>query len=284
MIEVKNLTYRYDRKSDPAVRSVNFHIPEGEIFGFLGPSGAGKSTTQKVLIGLLQGYQGQVKVFGREISSMRADYYERVGVSFELPNHYRKLTALENLNFFRSLYSGPTEDPNKLLRMVGLGEHGKESVGNYSKGMQMRLGFVRALLNKPKLLFLDEPTSGLDPGYARVIKDIILEQRAQGTTIFLTTHNMTVADELCDRVAFIVDGQIRLIDSPRQLKLQHGQKVVRVEYREDGRSKSKDFSLQGLMDNPEFTSLMRTKQVETLHTLEATLEDVFLANTGVRLS
>ncbi len=284
MIEVKNLTYRYDRKSEPAVRDVSFQIPQGEIFGFLGPSGAGKSTTQKVLIGLLQGYQGQVKVFGREVSELGADYYERVGVSFELPNHYRKLTALENLNFFRSLYSGPTEDPNRLLRMVGLEQHGKESVGNYSKGMQMRLGFVRALLNNPKLLFLDEPTSGLDPGNARVIKDIILEQKARGTTIFLTTHNMTVADELCDRVAFIVDGQIRLIDSPRELKLKHGQKLVRVEYREDDQPKSSEFPLAGLIDNPAFATLMRTTQVETLHTLEATLEDVFLANTGVRLS
>jgi len=95
---------------------------------------------------------------------------------------------------------------------------------------------------------------------------------------------MTVADELCDRVAFIVDGQIRLIDSPRELKLKHGQQVVRVEYRENGEPAKRDFPLPGLIDNPEFARLMRTKQVETLHTLEATLEDVFLANTGVRLS
>ena len=248
MIEVKGLSYRYSANERLAVKDVSVSIPQGEIFGFLGPSGAGKSTAQKILIGLIQGYTGSVRVFGKSLAEQGSDYYERIGVSFELPNHYRKLSALENLNFFRSLYSVPTADPIKLLQSVGLGEDAKKQVGDYSKGMQMPLNFIRSLLNKPKLLFLDEPTSGMDPTNARIIKDIIRAEKAKGTTIFLTTHNMAVADELCDRVAFIVDGSIRLVGSPRELKIQHGQKTVRVGYRDINELKFLDFPLLDIVE------------------------------------
>lgn len=284
MIEVKGLSHRYGRQGKLAVQDVTFSVPKGEVFGFLGPSGAGKSTTQKILIGLLQGYLGTVNVFGKPVSEQGPDYYEQVGVSFELPNHYRKLTALENLNFFRSLYGGPTADPIALLKKVGLESDARKPVADFSKGMQMRLNFIRALINRPKLLFLDEPTSGLDPTNARIIKDIIRDERDKGTTIFLTTHNMNVADELCDRVAFIVDGQIRLTGSPRDLKIRYGKKVVRVEYSQGQENSYSDFSVDGLADNAEFLSILRNRKVETIHTLEATLEDIFIQCTGVKLS
>ena len=284
MIEVKGLSYQYPKGEHVAVKDIDFSIPTGEIFGFLGPSGAGKSTTQKILIGLLRKYKGSVQVFGQDISSMGAQYYENIGVSFELPNHYRRLSGLENLEFFRSLYSGQTEDPRKLLRSVGLEGDAKKLVSDYSKGMQMRLNFIRALLNRPKLLFLDEPTSGMDPANARLIKDMIREEKQKGTTIFLTTHNMNVADELCDRVAFIVDGQIRLIGSPRDLKIQYGKKVVRVEYMEKEQRLHEDFSLKGLASELSFLELLKNREIETIHTLEATLEDVFITCTGVKLT
>lgn len=283
MIRVEGLSYRYGAKERLAVSDVNFSIPQGEIFGFLGPSGAGKSTAQKILTGLLQGYTGSVRVFGKGLAEQGSNYYEHIGVSFELPNHYRKLSALENLNFFRSLYSVPTSDPMKLLQSVGLGDDAKKLVSDYSKGMQMRLNFIRSLLNKPKVLFLDEPTSGMDPTNARIIKDIIRAEKEKGTTVFLTTHNMAVADELCDRVAFIVDGQIRLIGSPRELKIQYGKKVVRLGYKVANEPKDLDFPLHGLADNAAFLSALRTHQVETIHTLEATLEDIFIQCTGVKL-
>lgn len=283
MIEVKGLTYSYPKATGKAVKDVNFSIPAGEIFGFLGPSGAGKSTTQKVLIGLLRKYTGCVQVFGQDIREMGPEYYENIGVSFELPNHYRRLTGLENLEFFRSLYSGQTEDPQKLLKSVGLHEDARKLVSDYSKGMQMRLNFIRALLNRPKLLFLDEPTSGMDPTNARLIKDLIREEKNKGTTIFLTTHNMNVADELCDRVAFIVDGQIRLVGPPRELKIKHGKKVVRVEYMENEKRLHEDFAIKGLGSEERFLKLLQRQEVETIHTLEATLEDVFITCTGVKL-
>ncbi|MCG8572200.1 MAG: ABC transporter ATP-binding protein [Spirochaetes bacterium] len=280
MIEVNNLHYAYPKSKKKAINGLDFAVEKGEIFGFLGPSGAGKSTTQKIIIGILKGYQGQVKVFNQEMKDYHADYYEKIGVSFEFPNLYLKFSALENLTFFQSLYDGPTENPHALLEMVGLQEDGKVLVQDFSKGMRMRLNFCRALLNKPKILFLDEPTSGLDPVNAKKVKNIILEKKNQGTTIFLTTHNMNVADEICDRVAFIVDGKLNLIDSPRNLKIQKGEEIVRVEYQENQQVLKQDFSLNNLGENSVFLTLLKTKKIETIHTQEATLEDIFIQSTG----
>ncbi|MFN8373781.1 MAG: ABC transporter ATP-binding protein [Anaerolineae bacterium] len=280
MITVQNLNFFYAGRTTPALKDIHFNIERGEIFGFLGPSGAGKSTTQKILIGLLKDYQGRITVFDRDLKTWRSDYYERVGVSFELPNHYLKLTALENLNYFRSLYSGATAEPLKLLQSVGLADDANLRVGQFSKGMMNRLNVARALLNKPQLLFLDEPTSGLDPVNAQRIKLLIQEQQAQGTTIFLTTHNMAVADELCDRVAFIIDGEIKLIDTPRALKLRYGKRSVRVEYGVNGHAQSTDYALEGLAENTDFLTVLRSEHVQTIHTQETTLENIFIQVTG----
>ena len=212
MVDVKNLEFSYPGVREKTLKGLNFTIGAGEIFGFLGPSGAGKSTTQKILIGLLKGYSGQVRVMGRELSDGGRDYYERIGVAFEQPNLYSKFTALENLAFFRSLFTGKTREPADLLALVGLEQDARRRIAVYSKGMRVRLNFCRALLNEPQVLFLDEPTAGLDPVNARNIKDIILGQKAMGRTVFLTTHNMTVAAETCDRVAFITEGGIVMLE------------------------------------------------------------------------
>ncbi|MBI2848769.1 MAG: ABC transporter ATP-binding protein [Chloroflexi bacterium] len=280
MLEVADLTFSYSGADAAALRGISFHVDKGEIFGILGPSGAGKSTTQKILVGLLRGFQGRVQVLNHNLELWGPHYYERVGVSSELPNHYLKLTALENLNYFRRLYSGPTEDPRALLAEVGLEADADKRVGQFSKGMRVRLNVARALLHRPELLFLDEPTAGLDPVNARRIKDIVRERQARGVTVLLTTHDMMVADELCDRVAFIVDGRIRLIDSPRELKLRHGPRLVRVEYRDGGSVVRKDFALDGLGDNPVFLGLLRSGNVETIHTQETTLDRIFIDVTG----
>ncbi|MBL8155951.1 MAG: ABC transporter ATP-binding protein [Anaerolineae bacterium] len=280
MIEVKNLNFTYAGSTEPALKDINFGIEQGEIFGFLGPSGAGKSTTQKILIGLLKEYQGAITVMGRDLNTWGSDYYERVGVSFEQPNHFLKLTALENLTYFRSLYSGVTEDPQTLLEWVGLGEDGEKRVGQFSKGMRGRLTVARALINRPELLFLDEPTSGLDPVNARRIQELIRQKRDEGTTIFLTTHNMAVADELCNRVAFITDGAIQLIDTPRELKLRYGKRLVRVEYGINGTTKKSEFPLDELGNNLPFLDLLRREHVQTIHTQETTLENIFIKVTG----
>ena len=283
IVDVDDLTFTYSGAASPAVQGLAFRISRGEIFGFLGPSGAGKSTTQKVLIGLLKGYSGTISVFGKDLTAWSSDYYERVGVSFELPNHYLKLTGTENLTYFRSLYGDETQAPDTLLDLVGLQDDGDMLVAQYSKGMKTRLGVARALLNNPGLIFMDEPTAGLDPVNARRVRDLIRAQKETGRTVFLTTHDMTVADELCDRVAFIVDGRIRLIESPRALKLAHGERTVRAEYELDGRTERREFPLEGLGDNAHFLDVLRGGAIQTLHTQEATLENVFIKVTGREL-
>src|SRR5690554_5540762 len=258
MIQVENLHFTYPGSKQETIKGLNFTVHQGEIFGFLGPSGAGKSTTQKIMIGILQGYLGSVRVLGNELktfkSTAKSTYYERIGVAFEFPNLYSKFTALENLEFFCSLYSGETEDPLALLNLVGLEEDARTQVGSFSKGMKTRLNFCRALLNKPELVFLDEPATGLDPVNAKKIKEIILDLKAKGKTVFLTTHNMKVAEDLCDRVALIIDGKINLIDSPRELKIKKGKRIVRVEYRTSAGNESAEFSLGEIGNNQKFIS------------------------------
>jgi fluoroquinolone transport system ATP-binding protein len=285
VIHVDGLTYTYPKAAEPAVRGMDFVVGRGEMFGFLGPSGAGKSTTQKVLIGLLRGHGGRASLWGKDPLAWGPDYYQRIGVSFELPNHYQKLTALENLRFFASLYDVDTLDPMELLDSVGLADDANTRVGKYSKGMQMRLTFARALINDPELLFLDEPTSGLDPVNARKVKNMVLDLKARGRTIFLTTHDMSTADELCDRVAFVVDGAIVALDTPAELKIARSQRRVRVEYRGvNGALASAEFPMDGLADDPAFHAVLRGHDVETVHSREASLDDVFVEITGRRLS
>jgi fluoroquinolone transport system ATP-binding protein len=287
MISVSKLTYSYPGADGPAVMDLEFEIEGGEVFGFLGPSGAGKSTTQNILIGLLQGYEGDVGVMGRSLHEWGPEYFEHVGVSFEFPNHYEKLSALENLEFFGSLYSGEMEDPGRLLELVGLGDDADTRVSSFSKGMKHRLNFARSLLNRPRLWFLDEPTAGLDPVNARRVRDIVRERQDEGITTFLTTHDMAVADELCDRVGFIVDGRVEVIDAPRALKLQHGRRVLRIEYTGavgGGETAAEaEFELDGLANDDAFHRLLHEHRVETMHSQETTLEEVFLEVTGRRL-
>jgi len=286
MICVKDLDFTYPGAAAATLHGMNFELATGEIFGLLGPSGAGKSTTQKILMGLYKQYTGQIEVLGRELSTWGADYYEQIGVSFELPNHYLKLTARENLNYFRALYTTPTHDPETVLSWVSLLEHADQRVSAFSKGMKIRLNVARSLLHKPRLLFLDEPTSGLDPVNARKIKDLVLQLRAQGTTVFITTHDMMVADELCDRVGFVSNGKLALIDSPSALKKRYGQRQVQLEYRQqdDAEIQQASFALDGLGDNAEFLNLLKgAARLETLHSQETSLEQIFIEVTGEAL-
>jgi fluoroquinolone transport system ATP-binding protein len=283
MIEVEHLSYTYPGAKAPVLKDLSFDIRQGEIFGFLGPSGAGKSTTQKVLNGLLKGYQGSVRVNGTDLKHMDRSFYERIGVAFEFPNLYMKLTALENLQLFASFFNSPTRDPEELLALVGLSEDRDTRISAFSKGMKMRLNFVRSLLNHPDILFLDEPTAGLDPGNARIMKDIILDLQTKGVTIFLTTHHMDDAGELCHRLAFMVEGKLPVIDSTSDLKLRHGEKKVRVSYLKDQETCTGEFPLQGLSRNSSFQEILENREVLTIHTLEASLEEIFIRVTGQAL-
>ncbi len=280
MIRVENLGFSYTKK--PFIRDMNFEVKDGEIFGFLGPSGAGKSTLQKILTGLIGGYEGSVLVNGVEAKKHGAGFYENIGVDFEFPSLYEKLTARENLRFFASLYR-KHRDMGELLDCVGLLPDAEKKVSDFSKGMKSRLNFVKALLHDPLLLFLDEPTSGLDPSNARLMKDIILAQKAGGKTIILTTHNMYDAAELCDRVAFIVDGSIRALDTPRNLIMSRGASRIRYTYRKNGREEEGETSLDRTASDPVLTRLVGINGLLSIHSSEPTLNDIFVEITGRRL-
>jgi fluoroquinolone transport system ATP-binding protein len=277
--EIKHLNYRYQSKKDYVVKDLSLSIHQGQIFGLLGPSGAGKSTTQKVLIKLLPGYEGEVLYLGKPLSSWKQNFYEDIGVGFEMPVHFNKLTAMENLKYFSSLYKKHIDIEAMMIR-VGLGEAMHQPVGQYSKGMKMRLNFVKALLNNPQVLFLDEPTNGLDPSNARIIKDIILEEKKKGKTILITTHLMGDVEELCDEVAFIADGRLLETASPKSLKLKYGKRELKVEYLEGEKMKQQQFAMDGLDKQSAFQSLLQHNKIITMHSQETSLDQIFIQITG----
>jgi fluoroquinolone transport system ATP-binding protein len=280
MVDVEHLFHDYEGKGMYAVEDVTFHIDKGEIFGFLGPSGAGKSTVQNLMTALLPLQQGQIRYDGSEISALGNRFFNRVGYSFEHPNLYSKLTGYENLKYYAGLYSGQTDDPGQLLERVGLKSAAHKRAGRYSKGMKQRLVFCRAVINRPQLLFLDEPTSGLDPATAAVIKEMIREQQQRGCTILLTTHDMHLADELSDRVAFLNEGKIVAQDTPRKLKLRYGEQSVRVEFSGPGGVESAVLFPENESDRKRLHQLIDGGKLETMHSQEATLEQIFIQLTG----
>ncbi len=283
MIAVKNLSFRYGKQPDDTIQNIEFSIEKGEIYGFLGPSGAGKSTTQKILTRLLNGYTGVATVMGKELKMWDNRFYNHIGVGFELPNHYTKLTGMENLQLFAAMYDKPTVNLMELLDRVGLKNAAHQKTEAYSKGMKMRLNFVRALVHDPEILFFDEPTSGLDPVNARNLKDFILELKQKGKTIFLTTHNMHDADELCDRVAFITEGEIKAEDAPKNLKIKYGKPTLAIEYRNETLH-SAEFDLNGIGQNAAFLNLIKAHPIVSIHSREASLDEVFIQTTGQALS
>lgn len=277
MIRVQDMQFSYTK--EPFIENMNFDVQNGEIFGFLGPSGAGKSTLQKILTGLLTTYRGSVQVNGIEIKHRGNSFYENIGVDFEFPSLYEKLTARENLNFFASLYKKHQAiDP--LLDSVGLLHDADKKVSDFSKGMKSRLNFIKALLHDPALLFLDEPTSGLDPSNAKRMKDIILQEKAKGKTILLTTHNMYDATELCSRVAFIVDGKLRALDTPRALIMSRGAARVRYTYAVNGREEQKEITLDRTGEDDVLQKLVQENRLLSIHSSEPTLNDIFMELTG----
>lgn len=278
MIQVENLVFQYPKNDTPTLKGLNFKIDKGEVFGFLGPSGAGKSTAQKILYKILNGYDGQVNIDNKDLSAWDNSYFEKIGVGFELPNHYSKLTGKENLALFASFYQNSnSKNIETLFKMVDLQDAMNQPVEAYSKGMKMRLNFIRAIQHNPDILFFDEPTSGLDPVNAHKIKQHILNLKAEGKTIFVTTHSMSTADEICDRVSFIIDGQLQVTDTPKNLKSEYGKEAVSVELTNGN---SNEFPLTNLGENAQFLTFIKQAEIKRIHTLEASLEEVFISVTG----
>ncbi|GFI68918.1 fluoroquinolones export ATP-binding protein [Lachnospiraceae bacterium] len=282
MIEVKDLTFSYG-KDKQALHGLDFSVKDGEIFGFLGPNGSGKSTTQKILTGILKGHGGKVLLFGQDISAAHTqEFFQKIGVLFEFPYLYANLSAIDNLKYFSSFY--PKEQIRSIEEVLEKLEFKpdflKKPVSSYSKGMRQRVSMARALISNPRLLFLDEPTSGLDPSGAVLFRRIIEEERRKGTTVFLTTHNMLDADLLCDRVAFISNGNIMALDTPKNLKEKNSSHRVVIDYLYQGRRQDATIAAPELETGIPFAH----DEIISIHSQEPTLEDMFIKYTGRGLS
>lgn len=267
-----------------AVAGISFHVDPGEILGLLGPNGAGKSTTIKMLTGQLRPDYGSVTLLGRKLETDDPELQSRIGVCFEEKNLYLDMTATENLVFFSRLYGMRRFDPGEILRAVGLAEWADERVGRYSKGMRQRLMMARALIHEPDILFLDEPTDGLDPVSSRNIREIIRRQARRGAAVLLTTHDMMEADELSDRVAFINEGRILALDSPDRLKKLHGSRSVRFRFDSASGIRQETVELDSPGSSREIARLAGSEDLLSIHTEEASLEDIFVEMTGRGLS
>ncbi len=274
-----NIKYNYgDIK---AVKGITFSVKEGEIFGFLGPNGAGKSTTIKMLTGQISPKNGEIYVLGLDIAKKSSKVQAQIGVCFESINLYEQMSAVENLKFFALLFGIKNLDAEKLLKRVGLKGREKDRVSTFSKGMKQRLMVARTLVNKPKILFLDEPTEGLDPTSAENIRNEIMKERDRGATVFLTTHDMLEADKLSDRVAFINEGEIVALDTPHDLKQKYGKRVLKAEIKtETGEFEVKEIVMDDSHTGENVRMLFDKEKVETIHSEEASLEDIFIQITG----
>jgi len=298
VIEVKELTKNYNGLT--AVDHIDFEVEEGEVFGFLGPNGAGKTTTVRMLTGVIKPSFGSVNVMGFDLGRHPIRAKETMGVVPELSNAYTELSAWNNLQFMAELYGVPkrvaVSRAEELLAKFDLYDRKDHAVKTFSKGMKQKLITAMSLMNDPEILFLDEPTSGLDVQSARLIKEMVRELRDTGKTIFLTTHYMDEASQLCNRVAIINHGRIAAIDAPEKLKMRiGGLQYVEVSFTapvdvSDLRAMSgiagvrasgdkiqlytdePDRAIRGLVDYSKANDL----EIVTLNTLTPTLEDVFV--------
>ncbi len=278
-IVAEELTYWYGELV--AVDHISFNVAEGEIIGFLGPNGAGKTTTVKILTGQLKPKSGKATLLGMDVAKNVEKVQGDMGVCFEVANLYEQMSAIENLKLFARLFGIHPFDGDALLKRVGLAGREKDRVEIYSKGMKQRLMVARSIVNQPRVLFLDEPTAGLDPTSAESIRNIILEERQRGATIFLTTHDMMEADKLSDRVAFMDQGKIVALDTPHNLKQQYGKRALKAKIStESGELEDREV----ILDTPETPNaiqrLFAEENVITVHSEEATLEDIFINITG----
>lgn len=284
IIKVNGLSFFY-KNNKKILNDISFDVNQGEVFGFLGPNGSGKSTTQKILTGILKEYSGQVKVLGKEISQWDKSIYNQLSVLFEYPFLYSNLNAYDNLNYFSSFYpSNKCRNVDEVLDQLELKkDHRQKLVSSYSKGMRQRLSMARALIACPKILFLDEPTSGLDPSGAVLFRNIIKEEKDKATTIFLTTHNMYDAELLCDRVAFVAEGEVKAIDTPINYKEKYSKQQIIIKAKAN--NKMKEF----IYSKDEIVIALKKLQEEgaeiiSIHSEEPDLENIFIKITGKELA
>jgi ABC-2 type transport system ATP-binding protein len=266
-------------KAKPALRGVTFAVKEGEIFGFLGPSGAGKTTTIKLLTSQLRADSGTVRIFGKDVMSIDREAFDKVGVLSDSSGLYERLNVYENMALFADLLKTPRKYVKVLLERIGLGEEMYKPAKQLSRGMKQRLMLARTILHQPKLLFLDEPTASLDPANTQQIHALLRELNRQGTTIFLTTHNMMEAEVMCERVAFLSGGVVAVCDTPETLRLSHSRNEI-VLKTSGGVTR---IVPKGVRELQSVLNGLAEDDILSIHSVEPNLEEVFLMVTGSAL-
>lgn len=277
-IFVENLTKNYGPIA--VVNGISFKVEQGEIFGFLGPNGAGKTTSIRMMIGEILKDHGKIEIMGLSAPEKMNKIKELIGVIPDHQNLYDRITVKQNLDFFADLNNIDRKRVDEVLEKVFLAEHQHKAAQDLSRGLRQRTLIARGLLHHPKVFFLDEPTSALDPNSALLIRDLVKELREQGTTIFLTTHYMEEADNLCDRLAIMHRGNIVACGNSRELKKNYGSDAIRIEYEENGKQKKAEFFLTNPEEKAKAACLISEKKVFKVHSQEASLEEVFLKVTG----
>lgn len=269
-----------DFKGNKALKNLNFSIDEGEIFGFLGPSGSGKTTTIKLLTAQLVQTSGEIKVFQKSIYTNRKEIIKNIGILSDTSGMYDRLSVWDNLMLFANINDVPKKNVLEILDRIGMKDTIKKEVKRLSKGMKQRLMVARAVLHKPKLVFLDEPTSSLDPGTTVEMHKLLRELNKEGTTIFLTTHDMMEADKLCDRVGFLNSGEIVEMGNPESLKLKHTTDDIKVILKE----KNKEIMMKNNKEGAiKIKNWIEEGQLLAIHSMEPSLEKIFLQLTGREL-
>ena len=273
MITVEKITKRFGNKT--ALNQIQFNVEKGEIFGFLGPSGAGKTTLINILTGQLKADEGTTQLLGKDTKDLTPEDLARIGLVGDSSGYYEKLSLEKNLIVYAKIYGLPNSRVDEVLEQVGLLESKKTIAEKLSTGMRQRMFLARALLNRPELLFLDEPTSGLDPMTSKKIHRLLEELKATGTTIFLTTHDMVEATEMCDRISLLNQGDLVEIGTPRDIIQKYNkEKRVKVTYMDHS---EQVMAFEDLKDQD-------MRQVELIHSMEPTLEDIFIQLTGEKLN
>ena len=273
MITVEKITKRFGNKT--ALNQIQFNVDKGEIFGFLGPSGAGKTTLINILTGQLKADEGTTQLLGKDTKDLNPEDLAHIGLVGDSSGYYEKLSLEKNLIVYAKIYGLPNNRVDEVLEQVGLLESKKTIAEKLSTGMRQRMFLARALLNRPELLFLDEPTSGLDPMTSKKIHRLLEELKAAGTTIFLTTHDMVEATEMCDRISLLNQGDLVEIGTPRDIIQKYNkEKRVKVTFMDHS---EKVMAFEDLKDQD-------MTQVELIHSMEPTLEDIFIQLTGEKLN
>ena len=277
-IIVKDLEHSFGDKK--VLKKISLVAGEGQIIGMLGPSGAGKTTLINILTGQLQPVGGQCRVLGKDCSCMSGEDYMQLGIMMDSFGLYERMSCFDNLKFYQMLDGKKADEIETVLERVGLGGAKKTLASNLSKGMRNRLAFARAILRSPKLLFLDEPTSGLDPMTTEAIHEMIMLQKENGATVFLTTHNMYEAQKLCDHIILLNEGEIVESGSPEEICRRYNhQKKIRVHL-----ISGEDIELaHDAKAGESIAEYLSSGQLETIHSTEPNLETVFMELTGKEL-